>query len=111
VDVGIIFWIDSFEFRVESFVTRSGETRISFGDLDEGIPFVEVGVVVISGQPGCCGIGDLVGLWGEGFVLNKASEWFCISEVFRTIGVRSYACTQFLLVITTSETIYLLELW
>ena len=57
MDVGIIFWVDSFEFRVEGFVTSSGETCISFGDLDEGIPFVEVGVVVISGQPDAAVLG------------------------------------------------------
>jgi hypothetical protein len=83
------------------FVTSSGETGISFGDLDEGIPFVEVGVIVISWQPGCCGVGDLVSLWGEDFVLNESTEWFCISEELLHGRIRSYTCTQFLLVITT----------
>ena len=111
MDVGIIFWIYSFEFRVESFVTSSGETCISFGDLDEGIPFVEVGVVVISGQPGCCGVGDLVGLWGEGFVLDEASKGFCISEVLCSREGWSYTCTEFLFVITTCEAVDLTDLW
>jgi hypothetical protein len=48
VDVGIVFWIYVFEFRVEGFIAGAGESGISFGDLDEGISFMEVGVVVIS---------------------------------------------------------------
>jgi hypothetical protein len=48
VDVGIVFWIYSFEFRMEGFVAGAGQAGIAFGDLDEGISFMEVGVVVIS---------------------------------------------------------------
>jgi hypothetical protein len=62
VDVGIVFWIYSFEFRVESFIAGAGEAGISFGDLDEGVTFVEVGVVVISWQPAGCGVGYFIGL-------------------------------------------------
>ena len=82
MDVGVIFRIHALEFGVECLVTGAGEAGISFGDLDEGIAFVEVGVVVISGQPGGSVVGDLVGLWGEGFVLHEASEGFGVSEVF-----------------------------
>jgi hypothetical protein len=43
---------------------------------------VEVDVVIVAGQPGGCGVGDLVGLGREGFVLNEAAEGFGIAEVF-----------------------------
>lgn len=82
MDVGIVFGIHALEFRVEGFVSGAGEAGIAFGDLDEGIAFMEVGVVVISGEPGGSVVGDLVGLWGEGFVLDEASEGFGVSEVF-----------------------------
>ena len=62
VDVGIVFGIYSFEFRMEGFVAGAGQAGIAFGDLDEGISFMEVGVVVISWQPGSCGVGYLIGL-------------------------------------------------
>ena len=82
MDVGIVFWIYSFEFRMQGFVAGAGQAGISFRHLDEWISFMEVGVVVISGEPAGCLVGDLVGLGREGLVLNEASEWFCISEVF-----------------------------
>ena len=62
MDVGIVFWIYSFEFRVEGFVSGAGQAGIAFGDLDEGISFMEVGVVVISRKPVGCGVGYFVGL-------------------------------------------------
>ena len=62
VDVGIVFGIDSFEFRMQGFIAGAGQAGIAFGDLDEGISFMEVGVVVISWQPAGCGVGDLIGL-------------------------------------------------
>ena len=82
MDVGIIFRIYSFEFRVQSFVAGAGQAGISLGNLGKGISVMEVGVVVISGKPGGCVVGDLVGLWGEGFVLYESTEGFGISEVF-----------------------------
>ena len=82
MDVGIIFRIYSFEFRVQSFVARAGQAGISLGDLGKGISVMEVGVVVIPWEPGCCVVGDLVGLWGEGFVLYESTEGFGVSEVF-----------------------------
>ena len=48
MDVGIVLGIYSFEFRMESFIAGAGQAGISFGDLDEGISCMEVGVVVIS---------------------------------------------------------------
>jgi len=77
-----MFRIYSFELRVQSFVAGAGQAGISLGDLGEGISVMEVGVIVISGKPGCCVVGDLVGLWGEGFVLYESTEWFGVSEVF-----------------------------
>ena len=62
MDVGIVFWIYSFEFRMEGFIAGAGQSGIAFGDLDEGISFMEVGVVVISWQPGSCGVGYFIGL-------------------------------------------------
>jgi hypothetical protein len=51
VDVGIILGVDVFQFRMERFISGAGEAGIAFGDLEERISFVEVGVVVISRQP------------------------------------------------------------
>jgi hypothetical protein len=51
VDVGIIFGVDVFQFRMEGFIAGAGQTGIAFRDLEERITFVEVGVVVISWQP------------------------------------------------------------
>ncbi len=51
MDVGIIFWIDSFEFRMERRIAGAGQAGISFRDLGEGISFMEVGVVIIAGEP------------------------------------------------------------
>jgi hypothetical protein len=68
---------------------------------------MEVDVVVVAGEPGGCGVGDLVGLGREGLVLNEAPEGFGISEVFLEGGRWSYAGAQFLLVVTTGETVYL----
>ena len=48
VDVGIVLWIYSFECRVECLIAGAGQAGVAFGDLDEGISFMEVGVVVIS---------------------------------------------------------------
>ena len=84
MNFGIVFWIYVFQFRVECFIPSSGESGITFWDLDEGIAFMEVGVVVISWQPGWCVVGDFVGLGCEEFILNEAAEGFCISEVFHS---------------------------
>jgi hypothetical protein len=43
---------------------------------------MEVDIVVVAGEPGGCGVGDLVGLGREGLVLNETPEGFGISEVF-----------------------------
>jgi hypothetical protein len=43
---------------------------------------MEVDVVIVSGQPGGCSVGDFVGLGREGLVLNEAAEGFGIAEVF-----------------------------
>ena len=48
VDVGIVLGVDVFEFRMEGFVAGAGESSISFRHLEEGISFMEVGVVIIS---------------------------------------------------------------
>jgi hypothetical protein len=68
---------------------------------------VEIDIVIVSGQPGGCGVGDLVGLGREGLVLNEAAEGFGIAEVFLEGGGWPYAGAQFLLVVTTGEAVYL----
>jgi hypothetical protein len=107
VDVGIILGVDVFQFRMEGFVAGAGQAGIAFGDLEERITFVEVGVVVITGKPAGGLVGDLVGLGSEQLVLNETSEWLGISEVFCERRTGAYTCTQFLLVITTGEVVYL----
>jgi hypothetical protein len=68
---------------------------------------MEVDVVVISGQPARGGIGNLVGLGAEGFVLDEAAEGLGIAEEFLERGIGSYTGAQFLLVVTAGEAIYL----
>jgi len=82
VDVWIVFWVDSFELRVDRGIAGAGQARIAFVDLDERIADVEVGVVVISWEPAGCCVGDLVGLGREAFTLDESPEGFCIAEVF-----------------------------
>ncbi len=48
VDVGIVLGVQSFEFRMQCFVAGAGQSGIAFTDLEEGISFMEVGVIVIS---------------------------------------------------------------
>ena len=81
MDVGIILGIYSFEFRMEGFVAGAGQAGIALRDLEEGITFMEVGVVIISWQPAGGLVRNLVGLGSEQFVLNEAPEWFGISEM------------------------------
>jgi hypothetical protein len=51
VDVWIVFGVNVFEFWMECRVAGAGQTGIAFVDLDEGIAFMEVGVVVVSWDP------------------------------------------------------------
>ena len=51
MDVGIILGVDVFQFRMQGFIAGAGEAGIAFRDLEERIAFVEVGVVIITGQP------------------------------------------------------------
>jgi hypothetical protein len=57
---------------MNGFVSSAGQTGKSLVDLDVRIADLEVGVVVISGQPAGRRVGDLVGLGSEVFTLNKA---------------------------------------
>lgn len=50
MDVWIILGINDFEFWMKGRVTSVGKAGIAFVDLEEGIPFMEVGVVVLSWQ-------------------------------------------------------------
>jgi hypothetical protein len=107
VDVGIVFGTQVFQFWMKGFIAGAGQAGIAFIDLDERVAFMEIDVVVVSGQPTGCVVGDLVGLGREGFVLDEPSEGFCIAEVFLEGRGWSYTGSQFLLVITTGEAVYL----
>jgi hypothetical protein len=82
VDVGVVFWVDVFEFGMDGFVAGAGQTGKSLVDLDEGITDMKVGVVVISREPAGSCVGYLVCLGREALPLYKSSEGFCIAEVF-----------------------------
>jgi hypothetical protein len=41
-------------------VAGAGQAGVAFVDLDEGIAYVEVGVIVVSRQPAGGGVGDLL---------------------------------------------------
>ena len=61
MDVWIVLWIYVFEFWMKCLVAGAGQAGIAFVDFDEGIAFMEVGVVVVSRQPaGNCAAGALV---------------------------------------------------
>jgi len=107
VDVWIVLWVDVFEFWMERRIAGAGKTGIAIIDLDEGIAVMEVGVVVVSGQPTGCGVGDLVGLGRECFVLDEAAEGFGVSEMFGQAWRRADAGAQFLLVVAAGEVVYL----
>ena len=81
MDVGIILGVDVFQFRMEGFVAGAGQAGIALRDLEEGITFMKVGVVVISGKPAGGLVRNLVGLGSEQFVLNETPEWLGISEM------------------------------
>ena len=74
VDVGIILGVYVFEFRMEGFIAGAGESGISFRHLEEGISFMEVGVVIVAGQPASGLVGYLVGLGAQVLVLYEAAE-------------------------------------
>ena len=82
MDVGVVFRVDVFEIWVKRRIAGAGQTGKSLVDLDERIADMEVGVVVISGEPAGGRVGYLVGLGREALTLYKSSEGFCIAEVF-----------------------------
>ena len=51
MNVGIIFRVDVFQFRMECCISFTRQTGIAFVDLDEWIPFMEVDVVIVSREP------------------------------------------------------------
>ena len=82
VDVGIVFRVDVLEFGMEGGIAGARQAGKSLIDLDEGISFMKVGIVIISWEPAGGGVGDLIGLWSEALPLYKAAEGFCIAEYF-----------------------------
>ena len=82
MDVGVVFRVDVLELGMEGCIAGAGQTGKSLVDLDEGITFMEVGIVVISWQPAGGRVGDLIGLGSEALTLYKAAEGFCIAEDF-----------------------------
>ena len=85
--LGIVFRGDVSEFRMQCSIAFARQARITLIDLDEGISFMEVGVVIITGQPAGGGVANLIGLGSEGLVLDKAAEWFCVSELLIQMGM------------------------
>ena len=82
MDVGIVFGVDVFELGMKGGVAGAGQTGKSLVDLNEGITFMKVGVVVISWEPAGSRVGDLIGLGSEALTLYKAAEGFCIAKDF-----------------------------
>jgi len=101
VDVGIILRVDSFEFGMQSLIACARQAGVAFRYFDKGIPFVEIRIVIVAWQPGRSLVGDFIGLRRKGFVLNESTEWFGVPKELLHGWIRSYTCTQFLLVITT----------
>jgi hypothetical protein len=85
VDVGIVFWIYSLEFWMYGFVTCARQTCVAVVDLDEGIADLEVGHVIVAGEPRRHGVGDFVGLGFESFTLNGklagALDQYCTGHI------------------------------
>jgi hypothetical protein len=105
MDIGIVFRVHVPDFRMQRGIPFARKARITLVDLDERISLMEVGVVIISGEPGGSRIGDLIGLGREGLVLDKAAKWFCIAEHLGAGWRGPNAGAQFLFVITTGEVI------
>jgi hypothetical protein len=74
VDVRVVFRVDVFEFGMQRRIAGAGQTGKSLVDLDEGIADMEVGVVIIAGEPAGSRVGDLVGLGRETLALDESSE-------------------------------------
>ncbi len=82
MDVWIVFGVDSGYLWMYSFVAGAGQACKSLVDLDERIANVEVGVIVVAGEPARGRVGNLVGLWREALTLYESAEGLCVSKVF-----------------------------
>ena len=82
VDVRIIFRIESFQFWMKCLVAGARQTSVAIVDADVRITDLEVGHVIVAGQPRWHGVGDLVGLGLEAGALDEAAQRFGIAEVF-----------------------------
>ena len=51
VDVGVVLGVNVFQLGMQSRIAGAGQARIAFVDLDERVTDMEVGVVIITGQP------------------------------------------------------------
>ena len=78
MDVGIVFGVDIFEFRVQRGIARAGQAGESLVHLYIWIALVEVGVVVFAGHPGRHGAADFVGLRLKSITLDKRRLWFVV---------------------------------
>jgi len=111
VNVRIVFWVEPFQFWVQRFIAGARKTSVSIVDADVRITDLEVGHVIVAGQPRWHGVGDLVGLGLEAGALDEAAQRFGIAEVFLERRRRTETCTEFPFVITMGDVRSVLELW
>ena len=76
MDVRVILGVDVLQLRMERLVAGSGQTGVAVIDPDIRITLSKVGHVVVAGEPGRHGVGDLVGLGLEALPLNESAQRF-----------------------------------
>ena len=76
MDVGIVLRAEPFQFRMQRPVAGARQAGIAVVDPDARITDLEVGHVIVAGQPRGHGVGDLVGLGLEAGALDEAAQRF-----------------------------------
>jgi len=61
-------------------VAGAGQASIALVDLDVGGTLLEVDHVIVPGHPGGHGVGDLVDLGREAFVLDETAQGFGVAD-------------------------------
>lgn len=111
VDVRVVLGVEPFQFRMQRLAAGARQAGIAVVDPDVRITDLEVGHVIVAGQPRWHGVGDLVGLGLEAGALDEAAQRFGIAEVFLERRRRTETCTEFPFVITMGDVRSVLELW
>jgi hypothetical protein len=61
---------------MQCLIAGTRQAGVTVVDTDVWIADLEVGHVVVAGQPRRHVVGDLVGLWLEALSLDETTQWF-----------------------------------